>query len=206
MCSARHAEDKTGSDKLSWEQALSLEPTDTCIVHKQTNKDCASRNNNSDRSATSGVKHKHGEKQQRRRDASASGKEKPRQRGQIDKLDYTSRFLRVIPTFSQHCRNTVAKLYGSRVVCVNMVVKGCLSQHLHTLGATSESSGSPSFTEMERCQHSSTLQQPQHNRNRSQQRSSYKTSAPGGDPENNLSRTFSFLFFLCSCRHIHANS
>ena len=43
MCSARHAEDKTGSDKLSWEHTLSLDTTDTCIVHKRTNKDCASR-------------------------------------------------------------------------------------------------------------------------------------------------------------------
>ena len=43
MCSARHAEDKTASDKLSWEQAPSLDTTDTCIVHKQTNRDCASR-------------------------------------------------------------------------------------------------------------------------------------------------------------------
>ena len=43
MCSARHAKDKTGSDKLSWEQTLSLWTTDASIVHKQTNSDCASR-------------------------------------------------------------------------------------------------------------------------------------------------------------------
>ena len=36
-------EDKTGSDKLSREQTLCLDTTDTCIVHKQTNRDCASR-------------------------------------------------------------------------------------------------------------------------------------------------------------------
>ena len=43
MCSARHAEDKKGSDKLSWEQTLiwvRALMADTCIVHKQTNKDC----------------------------------------------------------------------------------------------------------------------------------------------------------------------
>ena len=44
MCSARHAEDKTRSDKLSWEQTLSLDTTDTCFVHKsKTNGDSASR-------------------------------------------------------------------------------------------------------------------------------------------------------------------
>ena len=43
MCSARHAEDKTVSDKLSWERTLSLNTTDTCIVHKKTNRDGASR-------------------------------------------------------------------------------------------------------------------------------------------------------------------
>ena len=32
MCSARHAEDKKGPDKLSWEQTLSLDTTDTCIL------------------------------------------------------------------------------------------------------------------------------------------------------------------------------
>ena len=49
---------------------LSLD-TETCIVHKQTNKDCASRATiNSDRSATSSVWHKQGEKQPRRRDVS----------------------------------------------------------------------------------------------------------------------------------------
>ena len=43
MCSARHAEDKTGSDKFGWEQTLSLDTTGTCIVHKHANRDCASR-------------------------------------------------------------------------------------------------------------------------------------------------------------------
>ena len=70
-----------------------------------------------------------GETQQRRRDASASGKEKPRQRGSIDKLDYTSRFVCVS---SQHSPNTVARLshnsMGHGLVGVNMVGKGCSSQ------------------------------------------------------------------------------
>ena len=36
----------------------------------------------------------------------ASEKAQPRQRESIDKLDYTSRFVHVIPKLSQHCRKT----------------------------------------------------------------------------------------------------
>ena len=96
MCSARHAEDKKRYDKLSWEQTLSLDTTDTCIVHMETKIARQPK-----------LTSRKGEKQQRRRDASACGKEQPRQRGSTDKLDYTSRFVRVIPTLSQHCRKTV---------------------------------------------------------------------------------------------------
>ena len=60
----------TNSARTNSDLGLSLD-TDTCIVHKQTNKDCTLRATiNSDRSATSGVYHKQGEKQPRRRDAS----------------------------------------------------------------------------------------------------------------------------------------
>ncbi len=43
--------------------------------------------------------------------------------GSQDKLDYTSRFVRVIPTFSQQ------NSFGHGVVGVNMVEMGCSSQH-----------------------------------------------------------------------------
>ena len=46
--------------------------------------------------------------------------------GSQDKLDYTSRFGRVIPTFSQHCHIT----QWVTVVGVNMVVTGCSSQQV----------------------------------------------------------------------------
>ena len=115
MCSVHQAQ-QWDLLESNCQLGLSLETTDTCIVHKQTNRDCASRatTNNSDRSATSSILHKQGEKQQRRRDASASWKEQPRQRGSMDKLDYTSRFVRVIPTFSLHCHETVTQLNRSR--------------------------------------------------------------------------------------------
>ena len=71
-----------------------------------------------------------GEKQQRRRDAAASGKEQPRQRGSIDKLDYTSRFVRVIPTFSQHCHETVTLLNKSRY---GRCKYGCCRMFISTL-------------------------------------------------------------------------
>ena len=62
----------TNSARTNSDPGLSLD-TDTCIVHKQTNKDCTLRATiNSDRSGTSGVYHKQGEKQPRRRDASAT--------------------------------------------------------------------------------------------------------------------------------------
>ena len=125
MCSAGHAEDKTGFDKLRWEQTLSLDTTDTCIVHKQTNKDCTSR------ATTTLTDQLHQacstNREENNKDvASACGKEQPRQRGPTDKLNYTSRFTRVIPTLSRDCHTT----QHVTVVGVNMVVIGCSSQHL----------------------------------------------------------------------------
>ena len=55
---------KKGSDKLSWDQTLSLDTTDTRIADKQTGIVRQPK-----------LTSRKGEKQQRRRDASASGKE-----------------------------------------------------------------------------------------------------------------------------------
>ena len=101
MCSARHAEDKKGSDKLSWEQTLSLDTTDACIVHQQPNKDCATTKTD----LTEGRKTT---KTPRRVSKTWS----------IDKLDYTSRFVRVIPTLSQHCRKTVTSSHRLKTTLV----------------------------------------------------------------------------------------
>ena len=90
---------------------LSLD-TDTCIVHKQTNKDCALRATiNSDRSATSSVWHKQEEKQPRRRDASATRGNNLVNVGKYTNLTWLSR------------DSTSRGVAG-----VNMVVKGCSSQ------------------------------------------------------------------------------
>ena len=84
MCSARHAVDKNGSDKLSWEQTLIW----VWALIQQIRVLCTSRQTGIARPKLTSRK---GEKQQRRRDASTSGKEQPRQRGSTDKLDYTFR-------------------------------------------------------------------------------------------------------------------
>ena len=107
---------------------LSLDK-DTCIVHKQTNKDCALRATiNSDRSATSGVWHKQEEKQPRRRDASATSG---------NNLVNVGKYTNLITLLdlcvpSQHSPNTVTRRshnsIGHGVVGVNMVVIGCSSQ------------------------------------------------------------------------------
>ena len=103
--------------------SLGLDTTDTCIVHKQTNKGHAT---------TKTDLTERRKKQQRHRVASARGKEQPRERGSIDKLDYASRFVHVIPTFSQHCRKTVTQL--NRSLCGRckhgVVVKRRSSQHI----------------------------------------------------------------------------
>ena len=107
---------------------LSLD-TDTCIVHKQTNKDCALRATiNSDRSATSSVWHKQEEKQPRRRDASAT-----RKNNLVNVGKYTNLItLLDLCVSSQHSPNTVTRRshnsIGHGVVGVNMVGKGCSSQ------------------------------------------------------------------------------
>ena len=103
--------------------------TDTCIVHKQTNKDCASRATiNSDRSATSSVSHKQGAKQHRRRDASATRRNNlvnvGTQTNLITPLD--------LCVSSQHSPNNVTRLshnsIGHGVVGVKVVVVGCSSK------------------------------------------------------------------------------
>ena len=112
MCSARHDEDKTGFEKLTWEQTLSLDTTDTCIVHKQTNGDCASRATTTLTNPLNQACNRNREKNNK--DAATrqqAGRKQSRQRGPRDKLDYTSQIVRVTPTFSQHCRKTVTKLY-----------------------------------------------------------------------------------------------
>ena len=104
--------------------------TDTCIVHKQTNKDCASfATINSARSATSGVQCKQGEKQQRRCDASATRKNNLVNVGtQTDLITLLD-----LCVSSQHSPNTVTRLshnsIGHGVFGVNMVVIRCSSQH-----------------------------------------------------------------------------
>ena len=69
-----------------------------------------------------------GEKQQRRRDESASGKEQPRQRGSIDMITLLD-----LCVSSQQSPNTVTRLSHNSishfVVGVNVVVIGCPSQH-----------------------------------------------------------------------------
>ena len=107
MCSVHQAQ--WDLPETTSQLGLSLDTTDTCIVHTAHKQGLRTmRNNNSDPSATSGrCSTDKEEKQQKCSDATASGKEQPRQRGSIDKLDYTSRFVRVIPTFSQHCHKTV---------------------------------------------------------------------------------------------------
>ena len=103
--------------------------TDTCIVHKQTNKDCALRATiNSDRSATSGVWHKQGEKQPRRRVASAT-----RKNNLVNVAKYTNLItLLDLCVSSKHSPNTVTRRShnskGHGVASVNMVVTGCSSQ------------------------------------------------------------------------------
>ena len=107
---------------------LSLD-TDTCIVHKQPNKDCTLRATiNSDRSATSGVYHKQGEKQPRGRDASAT-----RRNNLVNVGKYTNLItLLDLCVSSQQSPNTVTRLshnsIGHGVVGVNIVVIGCSSQ------------------------------------------------------------------------------
>ena len=65
MCSARHEGELTDSQvDADSDLGLSLD-TDTCIVHKQTNKDCATTKTDLTE-----------EKQQRRRDASATRRNK----------------------------------------------------------------------------------------------------------------------------------
>ena len=94
MRSARHAEGiKENQMILSWEQTLSLDTTDTCIVHKQTNKDWATTKTD----LTDGRK---------------TTKTPRRVSKRIDKLDYTSRFVRVIPTLSKHCHLTQKVIVG----------------------------------------------------------------------------------------------
>ena len=89
MCSARHAEDKN--------LGLSLDTTDTCIVHKQTHKDFATTKTDlTDRRKTTKTQ----------RHVSKRERTQPRQRLSMDKLDSTSRFVRVIPTLSQDCHIT----------------------------------------------------------------------------------------------------
>ena len=102
--------------------------TDTCIVHKQTNKDCALRATiNSDQSAASIVWHKQGEKQPRRRDASAT-----RGNNLVNVGKYTNLItLLDLCVSSQHSPNTVTSRShnstGHGVAGVNMVVIGCSS-------------------------------------------------------------------------------
>ena len=50
-------------------------------------------------------------------------KEQPRQRGQKDKLDYTSRFVRVIPTF-----RIVTEYYYFFVLCISFLFP-CFGKH-----------------------------------------------------------------------------
>ena len=85
---------------------LSLD-TSTCIVHKQTNKDCTfCATINSDRSATSSVWHKQGEKQPRRRDASPT-----RRNNLVNVGKYTNLItLLDLCVSSQHFPNTVTRL------------------------------------------------------------------------------------------------
>ena len=120
--------DLTNSAGKKSDLVLSLD-TDTCIVHKQTNKDCTLRATiNSDRSATSGVYHKQGEKQPRGRDASAT-----RRNNLVNVGKYTNLItLLDLCVSSQQSPNTVTRLshnsFGHGVVGVNIVVFGCSSQ------------------------------------------------------------------------------
>ena len=119
---------RTKRDLTNSDLGLSLD-TDTCIVHKQTNKDCALRATiNSDRSATSSVWHKQEEKQPRRRDASAT-----RGNNLVNVGKYTNLItLLDLCVSSQHSPNTVTRLSHNStshgVAGVNMVVVGCSSQ------------------------------------------------------------------------------
>ena len=121
MCSARHAENKKQSDKLSWEQTLSLDTTDTCIVYKQTNGDCATTK--TDLMEGRKTNKEPATRQQAGRNNLVSA---GRQKNLITPLD--------LCVSSQHSPNTVTRLshnsIGHGVVGVNMVVTGCSSQQL----------------------------------------------------------------------------
>ena len=110
MCSARHAEDKKRSDKLSWEQTLILDTTDRCIVHKQTNRDCAARAT----TTLTGQLHQ----------ACGTNREKNNKdaatRQQAGRKNLVS-----VNTVTRLSHNSI----GHGVVGVNIVVIGCSSQH-----------------------------------------------------------------------------
>ena len=95
-------------------------------MHKQTNKDCATIN--SDRSASSSVQHKQGEKQQRGRDASAT------RRNNLVNVGKKTNLITLLGlcVSSPLSPNTVTKLshnsIGHGVVGVNIVVTTCSSQ------------------------------------------------------------------------------
>ena len=128
MCSARHVEDKEGSDKLSWEQTLisvwaSIQIRVSCTSKQTRIAHYAQQSTLTDRlHQACGTNREKTTKTPRR---VSNQKEQPRQRGQIDKLDYTS-------ICACHPNITVTRLshnsIGHGVVGVNMVVKGCSSQ------------------------------------------------------------------------------
>ena len=128
MCSVHQAQQWDLPDSYL-NATLSLEHNrQTCLVHEQINRDCASR------ATTTLTDQLHqacstntGEKQQRRRDASATN-------NLVNVGTQTN--LITLPDLcvsSQHSPNTVTRLshnsIGHGVVGVNMVVTGCSSQH-----------------------------------------------------------------------------
>ena len=97
--------------KTNSQLGLSLVTTDTCIMHKQTNKNCASR---ATTTLTTQIQQACGTNKEKKT-AKTPRRVSKRERTTsstwaTDKLDYISRFVRVIPTFSQHCHKTVTYL------------------------------------------------------------------------------------------------
>ena len=130
MCSARHAEDKTGSDKLSWDKTLSLDTTDTCIVHKQTNGDCASRTT----TTLTDPLHQACSTNREKNNKDAATRQQARRNNLVNVSQETDSITTLELCVScQHSPNTVVRLSqnptGDGVVAVNKVVIGCSSQH-----------------------------------------------------------------------------
>ena len=107
MCSVHQAQQWDLPESNS-QLGLSLDTTDTCIVHKQTNRDCPSRE------TTTLTPQQHQacstNKEKKNKDATTrqhAGKNNLVNVGKKTNLITLLRFVRVIPTFSQHCRKTV---------------------------------------------------------------------------------------------------